>query len=135
MCIIICSPTDLRGNTMISPCILPTKPDNNTKPSRYVSLLFVLLLLFIHTLDMWLTRYYIGNDWGRESFLPMSYCIKWFGIYNAIWISRICIYGSLFLYFLNWRKRRWKYFLITGTILYWVSMLSWLRTLGYTNWP
>jgi len=135
MCIIICRPLAPRGNTMISPCMLPTKPDNDTKSTRWVSLLFVFLLLFIHTLDMWLTRYCIGNDWDRESFLPMSYCIKWFGIYNSIWISRVCIYGMLFAYFLNWRKRRWKYFLVTGTILYWASMIGWLRTLGYTNWP
>ena len=120
---------------MFSTCLRASEPDNNTKPSRCISLLFVFLLLFIHTLDMWLTRYYIGNDWNRESFLPMSYCIKWFGIYNSIWISRICIYGSLFLYFLNWRKRRWKYFLVVGTILYWAAMVGWLRTLGYTDWP
>ena len=120
---------------MISPCMLSTKPDNDTKPSRWVSLLFVFLLLFIHTLDMWLTRYEIGNEWEREIFAPMSYCIKWFGIYGGLWVSRICIYGMLFLYFLNWRKRRWKYFLITGTLLYWASMLPWLRTLGYINWP
>ena len=120
---------------MFSTCMRATPPDNNTKSSRCISLIFVFLLLFIHTLDMWLTRYRIGNDWDSETFLPMSYCIKWFGIYNSIWISRICIYGSLFLYFLNWRKRGWKYFLITGTILYWVSMISWLRTLGYTDWP
>lgn len=122
-------------NNMISPCVLATKPDNSIQPSRFISRLFVLLLLFIHTLDMWLTRYWIGDDWDSETFLPMSYCIKWFGIYNAVWISRISIYTMLFLYFLNWRKRGWKYFLITGTILYWVSMISWLRTLGYTDWP
>jgi hypothetical protein len=106
-----------------------------SSPSKKVSLLFVFLLLLIHTTDMWLTRYFIGNEWERESFLPMSYCIKWFGIYNAIWISRIGIYVMLFAYFLNWEKRGWHYFLIVGTLLYWATMIPWIRTLGYTNWP
>ena len=119
----------------LSTCFRAGKPDNDDIPSKNVSLLFVFLLLFIHTLDMWLTRYCIGNDWDRETFLPMSYCIKWFGIYNSLWISRISMYSMLFLYFLNWKKWKWHYFLITGTILYWAAMLPWLDTLGYVDWP
>ena len=119
---------------MISPCIKSSKPSNNT-PSKTISILFVFLLLLIHTADMWLTRYYIGNSWEREIFLPMRYCIKWFGIYNALWISRISIYSILFLYFLNWKKWKWHYFLITGTILYWAAMLPWLDTLGFFSFP
>jgi len=106
-----------------------------SSPSKKVSLLFVFLLLLIHTMDMWLTRFQIGNDWELEIFLPMRYSIKWFGIYNAIWISRITIYVMLFVYFLNWKKRGWHYFLIVSTLLYWTAMLPWLRTLGYTYWP
>ena len=119
----------------LSTCFRAGKPDNNDIPSKKVSLLFVFLLLFIHTLDMWLTRYCIGNDWERETFLPMSYCIKWFGIYNSLWISRISMYSMIFLYFLNWKKWKWHYLLITGTILYWAAMLPWLDTLGYVDWP
>ena len=122
-----------KGNTM-NTCFRAKEPDNNT-PSKTISILFVFLLLFIHTLDMWLTRYEIGNEWEREIFLPMRYCIKWLGIYGGLWVSRICIYGMLFAYFLNWKKWKWHYFLITGTLLYSASMLPWLRTLGYTNWP
>ena len=106
-----------------------------SSPSKKVSLLFVFLLLLIHTIDMWLTRFQIGNEWEREIFLPMSYCIKWFGIYNAIWISRIGIYTGLFVYFLNWKKRGWHYLLVVGTLLYWAAMLPWLRALGYVSWP
>ena len=106
-----------------------------SSPSKQLSLLFVFLLLLIHTTDMWLTRFYIGNDWELEIFLPMRYCIKWFGIYNAIWISRISIYSWLFVYFFNWTRPCWYYFLIVSTLLYWTAMLPWLHTLGYTRWP
>ena len=106
-----------------------------SSPSKKVSLLFVFLLLLIHTMDMWLTRFYIGNDWELEIFLPMRYCIKWLGIYNAIWISRISIYSWLFVYFFNWTRPCWYYFLIVSTLLYWTAMLPWIRTLGYTYWP
>ena len=117
----------------LSNCVCVDKSEKI--PSKIISILFVFLLLFIHTLDMWLTRYYIGDDWTREIFLPMSYCIKWFGIYNALWISRIIMYPLIFVYFLNWKKWSWHYFLITGTLLYWATMLPWLNTLGYVNWP
>ena len=106
-----------------------------SSPSKQVSLLFVFLLLLIHTTDMWLTRFYIGNDWELEFFLTMRYCIKWLGIYNAIWISRISIYSWLFVYFFNWTRPCWYYFLIVSTLLYWTAMLPWIRTLGYTYWP
>jgi hypothetical protein len=120
---------------MISPCILPHHDSNASKPSKVFSVLFVFLLLLIHTTDMILTRNIIGDDWWRETFLPMSYCIKWLGIYNALWVSRICIYSLLFVYFLNMNKWAWYYFLVTGTILYWTAMIPWLWTLGYINWP
>jgi hypothetical protein len=120
---------------MISTCMLATHDSNASKPSKVYSTLFVFLLLLIHTIDMILTRQVVGDDWWRETFLPMSYCIKWFGIYNALWISRVCIYSSLFIYFLNRKKWAWYYFLVTGTILYWTAMVPWLWTLGYINWP
>ena len=119
----------------MSPCIRATKSDNSNRPSKTISILFVFLLLFIHTLDMWLTRYNIGNNYEREIFLPMRHCIKWLGIYNAIWVSRLCIYGMLFKYFLNWKNWKWHYFLIVSTLVYWAAMLPWLRTLGYVLWP
>jgi len=109
--------------------------DDNFRPSKTISLLFVFLLVVIHALDMQLTRQYIGNDWQRETFLPMSLCIKYFGIYMSLWISRLCIYPLLFLYFLNWKRRYWHYFLITSTLLYWTAMLPWLSTLGIVEWP
>ena len=109
--------------------------DDNFRPSRVISLLFVALFVIIHTVDMQLTRHYIGNDWQRETFLPMSLCIKYFGIHISLWISRLLIYPFLFLYFMNWRKRCWYYFLITSTLLYWAAMLSWLWTLGIVEWP
>jgi len=109
--------------------------DDNFRPSKVISLVFVFLLVVIHALDMQLTREYIGNEWQRETFLPMSLCIKHFGIYISLWISRLIVYPLLFLYFLNWKKRCWHYFLITSTLLYWTAMLSWLWTLGIIEWP
>ena len=106
----------------------------NSSPSKFVSFLFVSLLVLIHTTDMVLTQHYIGDDWQRETFLPMKMSIKWFGIYNAVWISRICIYSLIFTYFMNWKKWRWHYFLICSTTLYWASMVTWLWSLGYLGW-
>ena len=108
--------------------------DDTFRPSKVISLLFVFLLVLIHALDMELTRIYVGDNWQNEIFLPMSLCIKYFGIHISLWISRIIIYPTLFLYFMNWQKRSWHYFLITGTLLYWTSMLSWLDTLGIVEW-
>ncbi len=104
-------------------------------PSKIISLLFAVLLVVIHTADMELTKHYIGNDWQREAFLPMSLCIKYFGVIASVWISRLIIYPLLFLYFINWKRWSWHYFLITCTILYWTSMIGWLETLGITVWP
>jgi len=104
-------------------------------PSALISFLFVLMMLLIHTTDMVLTREVIGDNWDRETFLPMSYCIKWFGIYNALWISRICIYTMLFIYLCNWKNWKWFAFLVSSTALYWTAMIHWLWSLGYVNWP
>jgi len=121
---------------MISPCVLPHHDDNETNvPSKSISLLFVLLLIIIHTLDMLLTREYVGNDWTRETFLPMSLCIKYIGIYNSLWVSRIIIYSLLFKYMLNWKSRAWYSFLVAGTALYWTAMAPWLFSLGILHWP
>jgi hypothetical protein len=103
-------------------------------PSRFISLLFVSLLLIIHTADMLLTGHYIGDDWQSETFPIMRLTIRLVGIHAALWLSRLCIYSFLFAYFLNWRKRYWRYFLITCTLLYWAAMVSWLFTLGYVKW-
>jgi len=103
-------------------------------PSRFISLLFVSLLLIIHTADMLLTGHYVGDDWQSETFPIMRLTIRLVGIHAALWLSRLCVYSFLFAYFLNWRKRCWRYFLITCTLLYWTAMVSWLFTLGYVEW-
>jgi len=117
---------------MISTCM---RPKEYKSPSWLISLFFVVLLLVIHTIDMILTREIIGNNWQRETFLPMSYCIKFIGIYNALWISRISMYTMLFIYLCNWKKWKWFSFLVAGTCLYWTAMVHWLWTLGFVNWP
>jgi len=85
-------------------------------------------LIIIHTLDMELTRVFIGNDWQNETFPPMSYCIKQFGISNAIWISRSIIYPFFLLILFNHESSKLQKILIVVTILYWVSMIQWLDT-------
>ncbi len=92
-------------------------------------------LIFIHTADMELTKFYIGNQWQNESFPPMSYSIKHFGINLSVWGSRIIMYTYFMLTLLNQHKRGWFYFLILITILYWVSMIGWVFTLGLCSWP
>lgn len=97
---------------------------------NFLLTLCLFLLIFIHTLDMELTIIYVGNEWQNETFPLMRYCIKNFGIYNAVWISRTIMYLSFYFY---WIKRNNEYiqtFMVFGMILYWVSMLSWLFTLG-----
>lgn len=117
---------------MISTC---TRPVDSKSPSWFVSFLFLFMLIVIHTTDMILTREVIGHDWQREAFLPMRYCMKWFGLYNSLDISRISMYTMIFIYLCNWRKWRWFSFLVAGTCLYWISMVHWLWTLGYVDWP
>lgn len=58
---------------------------------------FLVGLLVIHTLDMVLTDRCIGDNWENEIFLPMRCCIRHLGIYNALWVSRICTYSYLWV--------------------------------------
>ena len=109
--------------------------DDKFRPSKLISIFFIALLVIIHAIDMELTRHYIGNAWEREIFPPMSLSIKLIGIHASLWVSRAIMYTLIYLYFLNWKKRYWYYFLITGTILYWTAMVSWLWSLGFLTWP
>ncbi len=92
------------------------------------------LLLVIHTTDMELTNHYIGNDWARETFIPMRLCIKYIGIKQALWISRIVIYSLCFACLLYKDNKHWIYALILGTILYYAAMITWLFDLNIINW-
>lgn len=102
---------------------------------KCISLFFLSALIFIHTLDMLVTGHYIGDDWTKETFLPMRLCIEYMGIRNALWVSRICIYVLIYLYLLNWHKYKWFVFLITSTLLYWAAMITWLFTLDILVMP
>ena len=90
---------------------------------------FLLLLIIIHTIDMELTMYYIGNQWQNETFPLMQLCIKKFGIYHSIWLSRITTY----LYFLiSYYYRHNNYYLFSMfliTVVYYTAMIDWLFTL------
>ena len=96
---------------------------------------FLITLIIIHTVDMELTTYQIGDQWQNESFLPMSICIKYFGITQAVWISRVVMYS----YFaLSYRYRQNNYFIFIMFLLcylYWASMIDWLFTLDILDWP
>ena len=93
------------------------------------------LLVFIHTLDMELTAYYIGDRWYNETFLPMSICIHWLGIAQACWISRLCVYSYVF-FTLLYQSRAWcRYLLLTITLLYIAAMTQWLFSLNILQWP
>lgn len=96
---------------------------------------WIILLVIIHTVDMELTQQYVGDDWATEAFLPMQLCIKNFGVTNALWISRIFIYLFIFLVLCMQKTREWRCLLTTITILYWMSMTTWLITLGYLHMP
>lgn len=97
--------------------------------------ILILLLIIIHTVDMVLTRYYIGDNYKEESFFPMSSCINAIGIYNSIWLSRIIMYSYFFFALINQENKKWFYFLILVTILYYTSMIEWTFQLGIIKFP
>ena len=92
-------------------------------------------LITIHTIDMELTTFEIGNQWQSESFPPMSICIKHFGIYNAVWISRIVMY-SYFIISYKYRNRNYFLFImVLFCFIYYAAMFDWLFYLNIINWP
>ena len=119
---------------MLSPCMRSKKDNNNNKPCKLIGNIFLFLLIVIHTLDMQLTQDFVGNNWERETFPLMSYCIKWFGIFTSLWISRFTMYSLMFLYILNRNSRYWNAFLIVGTLLYWDAMTQWLWRFDILQW-
>jgi hypothetical protein len=96
--------------------------------------LFLIALIFIHTIDMELTHYYI-DDGIDETFPVMQWCMNSFGIDAAIWISRAVMYVYFWLALVNQHKNGWFYFLVLATILYWTSMVGWSFQLGIFEWP
>lgn len=96
---------------------------------------FITLLLSIHTLDMELTAYYVGNEYVNESFPPMRWAIGQISLYPALWLSRIIVYFYIWLTLINQNKKRWWYAIVLVTILYWTAMISWLFQLGIVEWP
>lgn len=95
----------------------------------------LILLFLIHSVDMELTTHYIGNDWELEMFPPMSFCIKHFGIYASVWISRLIMYPCFFLAFKKRHSETWVLILTLSTILYYVGMTGWLFYLQIIAWP
>lgn len=95
----------------------------------------VVLMIVIHTIDMELTRYYVGNHSENESFPPMRFCIKNFGIDSAEWISRIIMYTYFWFALMNQEKKSWFYFLVLATALYWTAMIGWMFGLHLVGWP
>lgn len=102
---------------------------------RIITWVCVFLLILIHTIDMELTGYYIGNNFERESFPIMRFTIQVFGIDTALWFSRAIMYVYFFVALINRDKPKWYYFLILVTVLYWVAMIDWLFHLQLANWP
>lgn len=97
--------------------------------------ILLLLLILIHTVDMELTTYYIGNQWEHETFPLMRYSIKFLGIYNAIWLSRICTYVFFFVCYLKKENSTWLFAMFLITVLYYVAMADWLINLDLVKWP
>jgi|SRR5581483_7716639 len=102
-----------------------------TKHINYISLV---LLIIIHSADMLLTQYFIGNNWELESFPIMSLTIKYFGGDVALWISRVIMYSYFYLIILYKDNTYFSYFNILMTSLYWTAMIQWLFFLGLLKW-
>jgi hypothetical protein len=97
--------------------------------------LFLLALIGIHSVDMELTRYYIGDQWENETFPLMRICIKEFGIYNSIWISRVCTYLFFYICYVHRQNDKVIFAMFLITVLYYMGMVPWLFTLGLVDWP
>jgi len=102
---------------------------------RWKIWLWLILLIIIHTIDMILTQRYVGAFWQFETFPPMSFCIRNFGINISLWTSRIIIYSLIYLTLYLGNKIWWARILVVGTILYWTAMVNWLFFLGYLKFP
>ena len=101
---------------------------------RFWTYLCLFLLITIHTADMLLTEQYVGNDWRSETFPLMKWAIQTYGIYGALWISRVIMYLYFWIALLTQDKKPLFYLLVIITILYYTSMIGWLFTLGYISW-
>jgi hypothetical protein len=93
------------------------------------------LLLVIHTVDMELTRHYMGHCGWREGFWPMRLCIAYFGMYAAEWISRACMYGLVLLFMRHKHRPIIRQLMLLGTTLYWAAMAQWLFDLQIFAMP
>lgn len=113
---------------------LETIPEDKVAVGRLFWACFFLLVL-IHTFDMEVTYRCIGNCWEMETFLPMSTCIRYLGIMNAIWVSRLIMY-PYFWVCVHFRRLRWiRTTMGIITLLYWASMLNWPFLLGWIPSP
>ena len=92
------------------------------------------MMVAIHTIDMLLTMHYIGDNWQRETFPLMRYCIGHFGIHPSLWISRVFMYSAFYWYLCKADNKYVQRLLVITTILYWTAMLPWLFSLGYLQW-
>lgn len=101
----------------------------------FIFWVFLIALFVIHSLDMELTTYYIGNQWNNETFPLMRLCIREFGIYNSVWLSRIATYIFFFICFKYKHYDNILFLMFLITILYYVSMVPWLFLLKLATWP
>lgn len=110
--------------------------EKKKRSTRYLVMsvwIWLILLVIIHTVDMSLTDQYVGNRWSHETFFLMAYTIKWCGIDNALWISRIITYA--FIYCVLQYPVKLYNLLVVVTILYWTAMMPWVFFLGIVHWP
>ncbi len=91
--------------------------------------------MVIHTIDMELTTYYIGNQWQSETFPLMKLCIKNFGIHNSIWLSRVSTYIFFFICYCYRERDRTIFMMFLITVIYYTAMFDWLFTLDLIEWP
>lgn len=98
--------------------------------NRYLYIFCFFALIVIHSIDMVLTEYYIGDDYQMESFPLMRWMIRYLGINYALWVSRFSFFGYISLFILNHDKQNWKYSLLVFTLFYYSGMLVWFPFLG-----
>lgn len=97
--------------------------------NKIIFFICFIVLIIIHTVDLELTTNYIGNNYEQESFVLMAWAIKNFGIYNAVWLSRLIMYPLFFTFLCYQDNKKIQHVVMLLSFLYVTSMWGWLGIL------
>jgi hypothetical protein len=96
---------------------------------KLIFYLCIATLVVVQTLDMFLVKNFIGDEYWREPCFIMAWLIKNLGVKYATYLVTIVFYALLVaaIYFVEVRLVRIIVFM--GTVMYLAIMVSWLHIL------